>query len=196
MRSSSQHDSVHGVLTVLVPLDVMNRPAGLLALLAISLVETVLSAQVACAVPMVNDPRGFHDILWGVALTGRQDLEVTRSSPHITEYRLKTEAPAFAGAPVTSVAFVAVDDQFARVTIRYQGEQIHKQVLAYLEKEFGPIERIPGQMTRGLNQQYNWRGPETEINLTYQASTERGFISIDSRTLAPRFNDQLTDSAE
>lgn len=183
-------------LFALVPFGVMNRSPGLLALLAIPLVETVLSAQLACAVPMVNDPKGFHDIAWGVALAGRQDLEVTRSSPHITEYRLKTEPPAFAGAAVTSVALVAVDDQFARVTIRYQGEQVHKQVLAYLEKEFGPIERIPGQMTRGLNQQYNWRGPETEINLTYQASTERGFVFIDSRTLAPRFNDQVTDSAE
>jgi hypothetical protein len=180
----------------LVRLEIMNRSVGLLALLAIPLVATILSAQVVGAVPMVNDPKGFHDIAWGMALAARQDLEVTRSSPHITEYRLKTEVPAFAGTPVTSVALVAVDDQFARVTIRYQGEQVHKQVLAYLEKEFGPIERIPGQMTRGLNQQYNWRGPETEINLTYQASTERGFIFIDSRTLAPRFNDQLTDSAE
>ena len=51
-------------------------------------------------------------------------------------------------------------------------------------------------MTRGLNQQYNWRGTETEINLTYQAGTERGYIFIDSRTLAPRFNDDITDSAE
>lgn len=174
----------------------MNGATGLQVLLALSLVQTVVSTQVACAVPLVNDPKGFHDMAWGAALSGRQDLEVTRSSPHITEYRLKTDSPAFAGVPVTSIALVAVDDQFARVTIRYQGEQVHKQVLAYLEKEFGPIDRIPGQMTRGLNQQYNWRGPETEINLTYQASTERGFIFIDSRTLAPRFNDQLTDSAE
>jgi hypothetical protein len=32
--------------------------------------------------------------------------------------------------------------------------------------------------------------------VTYQANTERGFIFIDSRTLAPRFNDHITDSAE
>ena len=51
-------------------------------------------------------------------------------------------------------------------------------------------------MARGLNQQYNWRGSDTEINLTYQAGTERGYIFIDSRTLAPRFNDYITDSAE
>jgi hypothetical protein len=51
-------------------------------------------------------------------------------------------------------------------------------------------------MMRGLNQQYTWRGTDTEINLTYHANTERGYIFIDSRTLAPRFNDRITDSAE
>lgn len=148
------------------------------------------------AVPMINDPQGFHDIPWGAALSERIDLESTRSGGHVSEYRVKGEQPSFAGAEMSGIAYVSVDDKFARVIVRYQGEQTHKQVLRYLETQFGPLERIPGQMARGLNQQYNWRGPETEINLTYQAATERGHIFIDSRTLAPRFNDQLTDSAE
>jgi len=69
-------------------------------------------------------------------------------------------------------------------------------VLTYLETRFGRLDRVPGQMTRGFTQQYNWRGSDTEINLTYQAGTERGYIFFDSRTLAPRFNDYITDSAE
>jgi hypothetical protein len=68
--------------------------------------------------------------------------------------------------------------------------------MTYLERQFGPIERIPGQMMRGLNQQYNWRGSDSEINVTYQANTERGFMFLDSRTLAPRFNDHIADSAD
>lgn len=145
---------------------------------------------------MINDPKGFHNIAWGASLTARPDMEPTHSGPHVNEYRLKTEAPSFAGAEMSSIGYVSVDDQFARVTIRYQGEQVHKQVLHYLETQFGPLERIPGQMARGLNQQYNWRGSDTEINLTYQAGTERGYIFFDSRTLAPRFNDHIADSAE
>jgi len=97
---------------------------------------------------------------------------------------------------MTSILYVSLDDQFARVMIRYQGEQVHKHVLRFLENQFGGLERIPGQMARGLNQQFTWRGSDTEITLTYQAGTERGYIFIDSRTLAPRFNDYLTDSAE
>ncbi len=148
------------------------------------------------AVPMVNDPNGFQSLAWGVALTTRPDLEVARAGPHVNEYQLKDIQPLFAGIPVESVRFLSVDEQFARVTIRYQGDDRHKQILTYLEQQFGSLERVPGQMMRGLNQQYNWRGTDTEINLTYHANTERGFIFIDSRTLAPRFNDHLTDSAE
>ena len=150
----------------------------------------------AHAVPMVNDPNGFQNLAWGVALTSRPDLEITRAGPHVNEYRLKESTPSYAGIPVESLRLLSVDEQFARVTIRYQGDDRHKQILAHLEQQFGSIERVPGQMMRGLTQQYNWRGSETEINLTYQAGTERGYIFFDSRTLAPRFNDYITDSAE
>lgn len=150
----------------------------------------------AHAGPMVNDPNGFQNLAWGIALTATPGLEVTRAGPHVNEFQLRDSQPLFAGIPVESVRFLSVDEQFARVTIRYQGDDRHKQILTYLEQQFGPLERIPGQMMRGLNQQYNWRGTDTEINLTYHANTERGFIFIDSRTLAPRFNDHITDSAE
>jgi hypothetical protein len=150
----------------------------------------------AHAVPLVNDPNGFQNLTWGATLTTRPDLEVTRAGPHVNEFQLRNGAPSYGGIPVESLRFLSVDDQFARVTIRYQGDDRHKQILAYLEQRFGTLERVPGQMMRGLNQQYTWRGTDTEINLTYHANTERGFIFIDSRTLAPRFNDRITDSAE
>lgn len=150
----------------------------------------------AHAVPMVNDPNGFQSLVWGVALSARPDLEVTRAGPHINEYQLKDGPSLYGGIQVESVRLLSVDEQFARVTVHYQGEERHKQILAYLERQFGSLERVPGQMMRGLNQQYTWRGTDTEINVTYHANTERGFIFIDSRTLAPRFNDRITDSAE
>jgi hypothetical protein len=150
----------------------------------------------AHAVPMVDDPNGFQNLAWGATLTTRPDLEVARAGQHVNEYQLRDSPPLFAGIPVESVRFLSVDEQFARVTIRYQGDDRHRQILTYLEQQFGSIERVPGQMMRGLNQQYNWRGTDTEINLTYHANTERGFIFIDSRTLAPRFNDHMADSAD
>jgi hypothetical protein len=173
----------------------ITAPASLIGL-SLFMIVPLLSVEPLWAVPMTNDPKGFHSIAWGTSLTTRQDLEALQSGTHVTEYRRKTGESIFAGAEMASILYVAVDDQFARVTIRYEGEQVHKQVLNFLETQFGSLQRIPGQMARGLNQQYTWRGSDTEINLTYQAGTERGYIFIDSRTLAPRFNDHITDSAE
>lgn len=157
-------------------------------------IAIVIAADSVWAVPMTNDPKGFHDIPWGTSLSSRQDLEPMQVSPHIVEYLRKTEPSSLAGIEMTSILYVSVDDQFARVIIRYQGDHVHRQVLSFLESRFGRLERVLGQMARGLTQQYNWRGPDTEINLTYQAGTERGYIFIDSRSLAPRFNDDIACS--
>jgi hypothetical protein len=156
----------------------------------------LLSMDSAWAVSMTDDPKGFRGVPWGTVLSSRQDMEPFRSSPHIIEYLPKTDPLSFADTQMTSILYLSVDGQFARVTIRYQGSTVHKEVLNFLETRFGRLDRVPGQMARGLTQQYNWRGSDTEINLTYQAGPERGFIFFDSRTLAPRFNDYITDSAE
>ena len=145
---------------------------------------------------MTNDPKGFDNIAWGSALSSRPELEIVSTSPHVKEYRFKEGPTSFGNVAVDSIQFSSFDNQFARVTIRYRAEAIHKKILAYLEREFGTIDRIPGQMVRGLDQQYTWQGQETEINLTYHGGTERDYIFIDSRNLAPRFNDLIGDSAE
>lgn len=156
----------------------------------------MIGLDAAWAVSMTDDPRGFQDLPWGTTLSSRQDMEMIRASAHIVEYLPKIDPLSFADTEMTSILYLSVDDQFARVTIRYQGSYVHKQVLNFLETRFGRLDRVPGQMARGLTQQYTWRGSDTEINLTYQAGTERGYIFFDNRTLAPRFNDYITDSAE
>ncbi len=161
---------------------------GLYILLAIALPTD--------AETMIADPKGFQNIPWGASLVNHQNLTVTRAGPHIDEYQLKNKSPQFAEMEMDSILFSTVNGQFARVTIRYRGEKTHHQVLTYLERNFGVQERVPGQTVRGLNQQFNWQGTDTEINLTYDAYSERGFVFFNSRTLAPRFNDYITDSAE
>ncbi|MBX3345399.1 MAG: hypothetical protein R3B11_04900 [Nitrospira sp.] len=148
------------------------------------------------AITMANDPHGYRDLSWGMPLTGISDLMVTNENRHTTDYEFRDRSPVYADIPVDSVLLSTVDAQFARVTIRYSGTQTHKQVLQYLERTYGAIERLPGQMMRGLNQQYTWRGPDTEISLTYEANRDRGFIFIESRNLAPRFQDRISGTGE
>ncbi|HQR14761.1 MAG TPA: hypothetical protein PKW52_08335 [Nitrospira sp.] len=156
----------------------------------------LLTAGPVLAITMANDPHGYHDLSWGIPLTDIPDLMVTRENTHTTDYEFRDRQPVYADIPVESVHLSTVDAQFARVTIRYRGAQTHKQVLQYLERTYGAIERLPGQMMRGLNQQYTWRGTETEITLTYEANRDRGFVFIESRNLAPRFQDRMSDTAE
>ena len=150
----------------------------------------------ALAITMANDPHGFDHLTWGMPLIDIPELTVTRSNSHTIDYQFRDRPPVYADIPVESVHLSTVDDQFARVTIRYSGANAHAQVLQFLERSYGKIERLPGQMMRGLNQQYTWRGPDTEISLTYEANRDRGFIFIESRNLAPRFQDRMSDTAE
>ena len=156
----------------------------------------LLTAGPVSAITMANDPHGYHNLRWGMPLADISDLMVTHEDTHTTDYIYRDRRPVYADIPVDSVLLSTVDAQFARVTIRYSGVQAHKQVLQYLEGTYGAIERLPGQMMRGLNQQYTWRGSETEISLTYEANRDRGFIFIESRNLAPRFQDRMSDTAE
>lgn len=171
-------------------------PFRMASCLGLSGVLTFILAVPAFAITMANDPQGFANLTWGVPLTDVPELTVIQSDSHTIDYQFRDRPPVYADIPVESVQLSSVDDQFARVTIRYSGANAHAQVLQFLERSYGKIERLPGQMMRGLNQQYTWRGPDTEISLTYQANRDRGFIFIESRNLAPRFQDRMSDSAE
>ena len=147
----------------------------------------------AFAGAMAKDPGGFYGIPWASKLAERQDLVQVESGDAIQSYELKKGPPRLGEAQVESLRFVTYKGKFARATIRYRGDRSHAQILAYLESQFGAADRSPGSMMRGLNQQFNWRGQDTEVNLTYEAFQGRGFVFIESRVLAPRFNDVLPE---
>lgn len=154
-----------------------------------------LSTSDLRAGPMTNDPGGFFGLAWGASL--RDDPRFTRveSGDWIESYEAAAGPPSLGDIPLDHMRFVTIDGQFARATLRYRGKATHQNVLAYLEAHYGPVERLPGSMMRGLNQQFTWRGTSTEVNLTYDGARERGHVFIESRTLAPRFNDVLPEHA-
>lgn len=140
---------------------------------------------------MVNDPKGFHGIPWGTSLAEIPTLVLVDEGTRVQGYELKDGPPPFGEAKVDTVKFSTIEGKFARVTIRYRGKGNHEKILAHLQAQFGPLDQTPGQTMAGVNQQFNWRGPRTEINMTYQAHGERGFIFIESRELAPKFLEYL-----
>lgn len=149
------------------------------------LVSSVLSAL------LLNDPKGFRGIPWEAPLHGRSDMILIEPGERIKGYEIKNEPQLLGEVRVDSIKFLTIDGKFVRVAIHYRGEKTHAQVLSYLESQFGPTDRTPGAMIRGLNQEFTWLGEETSVSLTYAGQRERGDLFIESRVLAPLFMDAL-----
>ena len=134
---------------------------------------------------MTQDPKGYQGIPWGAPLSTRPDMTEIETADRTQGYERKATPIEIGGTPVEWIRYVQIDGQFARVAIRYQGKTSHDAVLKYLQSHFGQMDHTPGQMMRGLNQQYYWKGSDTQINLTYDGRSERGTVFFESLTLAP-----------
>jgi hypothetical protein len=147
-----------------------------------------LHVRTALAVTIASDPKGFEGIPWGAAFKETPDFVVVESTPRIKGYELKQGPPPLGPARVDSMRFLTIDGKFARVVVRYQGQQTHEQLLAFLERKYGLLDRTPGQFAEKMRAyQFNWRGSYTQVNLTYDRKTNRGTIFFESTELAPAF---------
>ncbi len=169
------------------------RPFGWGQFLGLVLIGLLSWPPCSFAVPMERDPKGHDGMLWGSPYAAPRDFAKVDENGKIQTYEYTGDRPTFGPIPVESLKVFTISGQFARIMVRYQGKGTHEQVLRYLQSLYGPIDRTPGAMTRGPGQQFNWRGTDTEVNLTYETLRELGYIFIDSAVLAPRFNDSLPE---
>jgi hypothetical protein len=165
-------------------------PPVALASLSVLCLGLFVAAPVL-AVSMLNDPKGFRDFAWGAPLSESSGLTLTFSDERVKEFELKQAPPTLGGTPVDSMKLFSIDNQFARVSVRYRGKRAHEQLVAYLQAQYGPLDLTPGQIAASGNYQFTWRGTETEVNLTFDVRQERGVLFIESRTLAAKFLDYM-----
>jgi hypothetical protein len=90
--------------------------------------------------------------------------------------------------------FVTSEGKFARVTVRYQGKATHDQILAYLQSLYGALDRTPGQIAGGSVKFFSWTGFETDVNLRYEAGTDRGIIFFESQELRRKMTDSNSNT--
>jgi hypothetical protein len=145
-----------------------------------------LFCTAASAVQMKEDPKGFEGIPWGAALSESETFGKVEDAGRLKTYELKGAPPSFGPAKVDSMKFTTVDDRFARVTVRYQGKETHDQLLTFLQARYGPLDRTPGQFTKGAVKIFAWQGLETEVSLRYETRTDRGIIFFENPALASR----------
>jgi hypothetical protein len=154
---------------------------------AVSILLSVgLFNTAAFAVQMKEDPKGFEGIPWGAALSESETFGKVEDAGRLKTYELKGGPPSFGPAKVESMKFTTVDDRFARVTVRYQGKETHDQLLSFLQARYGPLDRTPGQFTKGAVKIFAWQGLETEVSLRYETRTDRGIIFFENPALASR----------
>ncbi len=149
----------------------------------------LLSSLVALAVPIQHDPNGFEGIPWGAALSESETFGKTEEAGRLKTYELKNAPPHLGPSQVESMKFTTIDEQFARVTVRYQGKATHDQILAYLQSLYGPLDDTPGQFSIGPVKFYAWQGFETEITLRYESRADRGIIFFESQALREKIAD-------
>ena len=161
---------------------IMTRRAGCAALVF----ALLCSGDVAFAVQIKEDPKGFEGIPWGATLSESETFGKIEDAGRIKTYELKGGPPSFGPAKVESMKFTTIDDQFARVTIRYHGKETHDQLLTFLQSRYGPLDRTPGQFAGGAVKLFAWQGMETEVSLRYETRTDRGIIFFENPSLASR----------
>ena len=166
------------------------------AVLALLCCAELLVVPAASAVNMINDPKGFQGISWGTALVNLPDVTLVESAARIKQFDLKQNPSRLGEIPVESLRLVSIDGKFARVVVRYQGMITHQSILKHLQSQLGPLDLTPGQIAKGMLQQFSWSGPESEVNLTYDVGRDRGFIFIESRALAMKFSDDMAPDSD
>jgi hypothetical protein len=150
----------------------------------------ILQSNPASAVPMQNDPNGFEGIPWGATFSETDTFVKIEDTGRFQTYELKAGAATLGAAKVDSMRFVTSEGKFARVTVRYQGKATHDQILTYLQSLYGPLDRTPGQIAGGSVKFFSWTGFETDVNLRYETSTDRGIIFFESQELRRKMTDK------
>ena len=173
------------------------HPFGRLAILVTALVLLGLFELIrsASAVPIANDPNGFESIPWGSVLAETEAFTKIDDAGRLQTYELSRQPPVLGGVPVDSLRFTTFEKKLGRVTVRYTGHASHAKILIYLESQYGPLDRTPGQIAAGSVKIYTWHGMYTEVTLRFESGFERGIVFFESRTLPEKLTDETSATA-
>jgi hypothetical protein len=155
---------------------------------------TALPIAAALAVPMHNDPNGFEGIPWGATFSESDTFAKVEDTGRVQTYELKSVSPALGPAKVDSMRFSTIDGQFARVMVRYSGKDTHDRIVGFLQNQFGPVDRTPGQIAGGIVKFFDWQGDDSEIILRYDVRTSQGIIFFESQLFRAKFTENPSPS--
>ncbi|OQW31301.1 MAG: hypothetical protein A4E19_20235 [Nitrospira sp. SG-bin1] len=153
------------------------------------------SSAPACGVPIISDSNGFEDIPWGTILSEGEHFTKVEDSGRLQIYERNGRPPLLGITPVDSMRFTTFEKKFGRVTVRYSGKETHDELLTYLQSNYGPLDRTPGQITVGPVKVYAWHGFHTEVTLRFETRLGHGIIFFESRMLPEKLVDETALTA-
>ena len=173
------------------------RSLGRLAFLVsvLALLALLEPTPFSSAVSIANDPNGFETIPWGSILEEMKAFTKIDEAGRVQTYELSRQTPMLGGAPVDSLRFTTFEKKLGRVTARYTSQASHAKILSYLESNYGPLDRTPGQIASGSTKVYAWHGMYTEVTLRFESGLERGIVFFESRTLPEKLTDETSATA-
>ncbi|MBH0188978.1 MAG: hypothetical protein HP494_05170 [Nitrospira sp.] len=150
----------------------------------------VLQTTPAPAIPIDDDPNGFDGIPWGTLLSNQDRFVLIEEADHIRTYEPKEQPPRLGPTPVESMRFTTFQNRFGRVTVRYSSPLTHEAILTYLQSQYGPLDRTPGQIAVGPVKVYAWHGFHTDVTLRFESGLDRGVIFFEGRMLRERWPEE------
>jgi hypothetical protein len=155
----------------------------------------LVSGTPATGIPIANDPNGFEGLSWGTILPETEQFIKIEDSGRIQTYEPKKHPPILGTTVVNSLRFTTFENKLGRVTVRYNGKEIHEEIMSYLQAKYGLLDRTPGQIAVGSVKVYAWHGFHTEVTLRFESSLDRGIIFFESRTLPEKLTDETSTTA-
>jgi hypothetical protein len=161
-------------------------------LLALSVLPSILSSDLAHAVRITNEPNGFNEYTWGSPLTSFPDLQRERElgkgegGERIVVYERPGEVVTLNGVSLSGIRYRFVDGQLESIVLSFEGRESREKLMQWVEEHYG---KLTPPERRQQFAQAEWLGEKTEVTLSYNHSKKEGMLIFISPVLRYRLFD-------
>ena len=160
--------------------------------LALSVLPSILSSDLAHAVRITDEPNGFNEYTWGSPLASfpglQRDRELGKAEggERIVVYERPGEVVTLNGVPLSKIRYRFVDSQLESVVLSYEGRENRDKLMQWVEEHYG---KLTPPERRLQFAQAEWLGEKTEVTLSYNHIKKEGMLLFISPVLRYRLFD-------
>jgi len=160
--------------------------------LALSVLPSILSSDLAHAVRITGEPNGFNEYTWGSPVTGFPALQQARElgkaegGERIVVYERPGEVVTLNGVPLSQIRYRFVDGQLESIVLSFEGRENREKLMQWVEEHYG---KLTPPERRLQFAQAEWLGEKTEVTMSYNHIKKEGMLLFISPVLRYRLFD-------